>query len=769
MSLRITQKVALATWSAAVVFVIIALMGAYVSRRLVGDASLVEHTEAVQSELRSVAQHVDAAKADVRGFLLTGDSSYVTRHDSDVEKAESAFARLRRLTTDNSEQQSRLAYVRQLLTDRELALQQTIALGFRSGEKRTAVSERLSIGERLSLSIDSTLAVADSAEARLLTLREQRASASSQLLQGTAMALIAVALLVAFVLSRSITRDVNNRAEIEEKLRASEAKFSGILDIAVDAVISVDDRQRIVHFNRGAEAIFGYARAEVIDQPLALLLPSRHRDAHGNHLQGFARSAESARRMGERSEIHGRRKSGEEFPAEASISKLMTAQGWLFTAVLRDITERKRQEYYDHAISTAATQLSQSLDFDATLAAAAALPVPSVGAWSFLDVVETGDDGRSELRRVVPRHPNPEVDRVLRDWERFAVHWDSPEAVVDVLRTGNLQRHAVVTEDWLEAHHEDPQQLEAARRLGMHSLMIVPLVHGDRIIGAWTIGSSADHRFDERDEVLAAALAERATLAIQHARLFRNAVRATTARDRVLSVVSHDLRNPVSAVSMLARRLVDGQPSDAERRSIGADILTSVDWMHRLMQDLLDVASIEAGRLSVEMEPMAVHQAAEAAISLFAERAAASNVALENGVATTLPWVSADASRVTQVLANLVSNALRFTPAGGRITIGAAAADQRVTVWVRDTGIGIPEKDLPHVFDRFWHARRGQEARGHGLGLAIADGICRAHGGRIWVESRVGQGTTFSFTLRTVQPDGVPALRSDVASRSPVA
>jgi signal transduction histidine kinase len=219
---------------------------------------------------------------------------------------------------------------------------------------------------------------------------------------------------------------------------------------------------------------------------------------------------------------------------------------------------------------------------------------------------------------------------------------------------------------------------------------------------------------------------------------------------------------------MLARRLVDGQTNESERRSIGADILTSVDWMNRLMQDLLDVTSIEAGRLSVDAEPMAVHHATGAVISMFADRAAAADVILQNEVATTLPWVFADASRVTQVLANLVSNALRFTPAGGRITIGAVAEEHRVTVLVRDTGVGIPEKDLPHVFDRFWHARRGNEARGHGLGLAIAEGIARAHGGRIWVESVAGQGTTFFFTLRSVQPGSVPSLRSDADRRSPV-
>lgn len=766
MPLRITQKIALATWSGALVVIVIALIGAYGSRRLLSDASLVEHTETVQSELRSVAQHVDAATADVRGFLLVGDSSYVARHADDVAKAEAAYQRLSDFTSDNPDQRTRLARLRQLLTDREAALRETFALGFQPGANRTAVSGRLAIGERLSLSIDSVLAAADSAEAGLLALRERRAAASGQLLEVTAGTLVAVALILAFILARSITRDVENRAEIEEKLRASEAKFSGILDIAVDAVISIDDQHRIVHFNRGAQAIFGYERAEIIGKPLALLLPQRHREPHAAHVRAFAASPEASRRMGERSEIHGRRKNGEEFPAEASISKLATPQGWLFTAVLRDVTERKRQELHDHAISTAATRLAQSLDFDATLATAAELPVPLLGAWSFLDIVESGEDGRSGLRRIVPRHADADVDRALREWESYPFHWDVPEAVIDVLRTGKLQRHPVVTEDWLEAHLENSRQLETARRLGMHSLMLVPLTRGEHVIGAWTIGSSADHQFDEPDEALAVALAERASLAIENARLFRNAVRATTARDRVLSVVSHDLRNPLSAVSMLARRLVDGESNESEQRSIGGDILTSVEWMYRLMQDLLDVASIEAGRLSVELEAMAVYQAAETAVDMFAARAASAGVTLSSEVAATLPWAVADTSRIVQVLANLVSNALSFTEASGHVTIGATSDNQWVTVWVRDSGAGIREKDLPHVFDRFWHARRGKEARGHGLGLAIADGIVHAHGGRMWVESVVGQGTTFFFTLHVAQGESVEPGSSYVMPRS---
>jgi PAS domain S-box-containing protein len=143
------------------------------------------------------------------------------------------------------------------------------------------------------------------------------------------------------MLVSSTIRDISDRKTAQEALRASEARFSGILDIAQDAIISVDESQRIMLFNQGAERIFGYASKEIIGQPLDVLLPRGVSRQHSEHIVAFAKSPEPARRMGERQEIFGRRKDGSEFPAEASISKLVQGGRITFTAILRDITERK--------------------------------------------------------------------------------------------------------------------------------------------------------------------------------------------------------------------------------------------------------------------------------------------------------------------------------------------------------------------------------------------------------------------------------------------
>jgi signal transduction histidine kinase len=154
--------------------------------------------------------------------------------------------------------------------------------------------------------------------------------------------------------------------------------------------------------------------------------------------------------------------------------------------------------------------------------------------------------------------------------------------------------------------------------------------------------------------------------------------------------------------------------------------------------------------LSVEPEPQSIVAIVEASVDMFQEKARERGISLVPDATPRGPLVLADGGRVVQALANLVGNALKFTAPGGTVEIGARLDDDRMLVWVRDDGTGIPAAELPHVFDRFWHARRGSSMRGYGLGLAITQGIVKAHGGRIWVESEVGAGATFAFTLPLV-------------------
>jgi PAS domain S-box-containing protein len=223
---------------------------------------------------------------------------------------------------------------------------------------------------------------------------------------------------------------------------------------------------------------------------------------------------------------------------------------------------------------------------------------------------------------------------------------------------------------------------------------------------------------------------------------------AVYAREQTLAVVSHDLRNPLGSVSAAAELLLEVPLPEERRRQQLETIRRSAERMNRLIQDLLDIARIDAGGLSVRPEICHVSPLLREAADLVALRAGDSDVTLAVECdGEDMPRVRADHDRVLQVLTNLLVNGVRHTPPGGRITLSCGGReDGMVILEVSDTGSGIPEHDREHLFERFWRPD-GADAHGAGLGLAIVKGIVEAHGGRVWVESETGQGSTFRFTL----------------------
>jgi signal transduction histidine kinase len=247
---------------------------------------------------------------------------------------------------------------------------------------------------------------------------------------------------------------------------------------------------------------------------------------------------------------------------------------------------------------------------------------------------------------------------------------------------------------------------------------------------------------------------ERKRLEGERARLLRNeqearaaAEAAVMARDEVLRIVAHDIGNSLSAVKIHARVLERTLPADeVDARSRIESIRHLTQQMDRLRQDLLDVAAIEAGRLSFEPAELDVGEVVDDVLAGVAGMAGEKEMEVSASIGADLTAAWADRERIHQVLSNLVGNAIKFTPQGGRVLVTAVAEDGEIRVSVADTGPGIPPEHLPHVFDRFWQARSTRRA-GAGLGLAIARGIVEAHGGEIGVESEPGRGTTFHFTL----------------------
>jgi PAS domain S-box-containing protein len=540
--------------------------------------------------------------------------------------------------------------------------------------------------------------------------------------------------------------DVTEARLAARAVQVREAKFGGIINISSDAIISIDENHTITLFNRGAEAIFGYTADEALGQRLDMLLPERFRAAHGRHLATFGASRTAARRMGERQEISGLRKDGTEFPAEASISKLELFGSRIFTVVLRDITERKRIERSQRFLAQAGAILTSSLDYERTLASVVELMVPELADWAVI-YARAADGGARKLAVV---HGDPARQDRSRELLRFNLPPKSRHPALVVMETGAVELVPAVGPRFIEAIANSPEHVALYRDLGVASMLMVPLVARGEPRGAIGFFSARPYRYTPDDVAIAEELARLAALAVDNARLYRDAWAAVQARDDMMAVVSHDLGNPLSAIRIgttLLLRTLPHEPaaSDASTRRQVEFIRQSAQQMENLVNDLLDVKRLEAGTLTVDPVPVDVQDIMRAVLELFTPIAEDRGIELTATCEPGLAGVAGDYRRVVQVLSNLVGNALKFTQSGA-VTVSARNGGSVVLFAVADTGPGIPPEDAAHVFERFWQARR-EGRKGLGLGLAIARGIVEAHGGRIWVESEVGAGSTFLFTL----------------------
>jgi signal transduction histidine kinase len=392
-------------------------------------------------------------------------------------------------------------------------------------------------------------------------------------------------------------------------------------------------------------------------------------------------------------------------------------------------------------LGEASALLGSSLEWTETLASVARLAVPAVADWCCVEGTEGLATGGPPLAVA---HSDPaRIARALAWRRRWPPDPAAPGGPCAVVRTGRPELWPEITDALLEAYLIDPEQLRAAREIGMTSVMIVPLTARGRTLGAITfVSTEPRRRYGPADLAMAEELGRRAGLAVDNARLYDEARRAVQARDEVLAVVSHDLKNPLEAVLLSASLLLRARSPEQVRRYAEA-VRRSGTRMDRLVRELLDLSRMDAGQFRVELRPERLEGLVEEALALLAPLAQERGVALGAAGGPLPHAVPCDRERILQVLSNLVGNALAFAPRGGHVAVRLALSEREAEVAVADDGPGIPPEDLPQLFDRFWK----RSARGTGLGLAIVRGIVDAHGGRVRVESRVGEGTTFAFTL----------------------
>lgn len=535
-----------------------------------------------------------------------------------------------------------------------------------------------------------------------------------------------------------LVTDVTQIKQAQLALAESEQRFRLAFDEAPIGMALVGGDGSFLRVNRALCDIVGCEPAELTGTTFQKITHPEDVEADVALLRRLE-AGEIPRYTLEKRYIH---KTGRIVPIVLGVSVVRDSRGKLvhYIAQIQDVSERKRAEQEAQFLAETGPVLADTLDLRETLSKIAALGVRGIGDFCSVDIIHPA---LPRQRTVACRDPAKQwlSDRVAD----IVLDLSRPHPLRTVFETRAPVLHESPTPEQIREVAQGEEHRELLEAAEIASFIAVPLVAHRQLFG--TIGfvcSTPDRCYGEADVRLAERFAERAALSIENAVLYDAAKRAISARDDILGVVAHDLRNPLSTI-VIQSTLMKRSRDCCEPEAVAA-IANAAGRMDRLVGDLLDVHRMEAGRLLVVGDRVSAGSLIDAACASQKTLAEAAGVQLvcESGPDVGEVW--ADRDRVLQVLENLVGNALKFTPRGGRIALGARVVDGEVVFSVSDTGRGIAPEELRRVFERFWQ-RRKDEMRGTGLGLAIARGIVEAHGGRIWVDSKVGEGTTFFFTL----------------------
>lgn len=478
------------------------------------------------------------------------------------------------------------------------------------------------------------------------------------------------------------------------------------IEAAPDAMVISDRSGSIVELNCQAERIFGYSRVELLDQPIELLIPDRHRAAHTGHRESYVTNP-SHRPIGAGLVLAGRRKDGSEFPVEVSLDPVETEEGIRVVASVRDLSERYRLEAAAHAADDLLREAVEIQD----------------DAFAVFD-----RDGllvlhNNAYRALVPESlkgplPGCSIAQIV-EATSAATAFDSEESRA-CFRARYLE--ALRSESGTDPLFHDGRVFRVTRRCTQNNELVVTI---------------ADRTEDERS--------------VEALR------RASAAKTEFLSAMSHELRTPLHAILGFASLLMRDRrtPLVDRQREMVQHILKGCDHLMHLVDDVLDLSQIEAGQMLLSAEPVVLAPVLSEVVSALRQAAARGDISLHIApVDNDLPAVFADRSRIVQVLMNFGSNAIKYGRPGGRATFGAERADGGfVRLFVDDDGVGIAAERHSQIFQPF--QRAGQEMgpiEGIGIGLALSQRVASLMGGRVGFRSEADEGATFWLELRALEP-----------------
>jgi PAS domain S-box-containing protein len=431
---------------------------------------------------------------------------------------------------------------------------------------------------------------------------------------------------------------------------------------------------------------------------------------------------------------------------------------WIRSVV--DIHDQQMSREHLEFLARANEILASSLDYRETLRNVAFLAVKRIADWCAVDMVDSvGDDS---LQRLAVAHVDPGKIALAAELTRKYPPDPETSPMYRVIRTGVSELIPYIPDELLVSSAKSEEHLSMIRELAIMSFMVVPLRSRGAVVGAITFVAS-DRRFSQQDLTNAEELAYRASIAIENARLYTAAQAANHAKDEFLATLSHEMRTPMTAVLGWSRMLKLGL-SDAEAKVAIDAIEHSASAQAQLIEDVLDVSRIMSGKLTFVPLPTDLRMVAQAAITTVHPAAAGKGIEILTSVPPALPPVAGDEGRLQQIIWNLLANAIKFTPRGGKVTLRLAHTGSVLQLTVSDTGEGIERDFLPYVFEPFRQADSSttRPHGGIGLGLAIVRTLVEQHGGRIQAASE-GKGLGATFTLELPVSEAAPAFFSSAA------
>lgn len=530
-------------------------------------------------------------------------------------------------------------------------------------------------------------------------------------------------------------------AKVADLLRESQARLAGIVETAMDAIVSIDAAQHITLFNSAAERMFGCSAAEAIGQPLDRFVPAKFRASHRRHVLDFGQGKATGSRMGELGEVTGLRANGEEFPIEASISQLEVNGQKLFTVILRDITARVRAlARLRESDERARAQLAELQSIYASAPVGLCLLSPDL---RFLRINEhlaqiNGSPSEQHIGRTV-RELLPRLADVIEPKSREVLETGRPKPKEEIF--GETAARPGVNRTWLVSW--------------------LPLKDGNgQITGINIVVEEITERKRLEDELK------------QHAKTLEEADRR---KDEFIAMLAHELRNPLAPIRSAVEMLGLCDPADPDFDWGRSVIDQQVKHLARLLDDLLDLSRITGNKLELKKERIlladVVNAALEASRPIIDQR--------NHNVSVTAPleptYLHGDTVRLTQVFTNLINNAAKYTTPGGRIGVSAKKNDGAVVVCVVDNGMGISAAQLPYLFNMFYQADRSYEQAygGLGIGLTLVKRLVEMHRGTVEAHSAgVNQGSEFIVRLpfiaepaQATKEKTSPDLKSSVRRR----